>query len=290
MVIFLTVLPLWLIGSTGIGLWLWHRGQGDQEKLETNRFRTPISVEGLEDDLRKIVEIAGPRHAGSERGATGLRRTAAMIQGSLGTGNAGYPLEVHPGPKAGEGRWPLVMARLPGEGRSIAVVAGYDARAGRPGVEENGTGLSAVLAVAQALAGDAPGRPVTFAFVPHVYGEEGLAMDSLGRLGAHLDDPAMLLVVEAMGQTDSLMVSSRDTSLLEPFEGRARVVGAEVVCLGDDRDPASLLFEMGLPAVRVSTRAMLAPDDPDDRLPDPRTHAAATIKLAELVRDLAGRE
>ncbi|MCH7225249.1 hypothetical protein MLD59_03835 [Verrucomicrobiaceae bacterium E54] len=285
-VIFLSLLPLWLVISTGIGLWLWNRGGENQP--EQAKFKTPISAEGLESDLRKIVEIAGPRHLGSDRGHIGLKRVSAMIRSSLGPENAGYALEMHPGPTTPEGTWPLVLARLPGEGKPLAVVAGYDSREGSPGVEANGTGLASVLAIAQAMAGETLGRPVTFAFVPHAYDLDAPVREVGRQLMDQLGDVELIIVVEATGTAADLIVSARNTALLESFENRVRIAGAETICLGEDHDPASLLEELGAPAVRLSTRAMVLPSEQDDVLPGPGVHAQATAHLATLVRILAG--
>ncbi len=281
MVIFLTILPVWLVASTAIGLWLWHKGGEGQP--EPAKLRTPVSVEGLESDLKKIVEIAGPRHVGSDRGAIGLRRISAMIRGTLGPENAGYLLEVHPGPPTERGSWPIVIARLPGEGPPLAVVAGYDAPADRVGVEFNGTGVASLLAVAQAMAGESPGRPVAFAFVPHAYDEKAPLEETARRLVDHLGEVGTVVLVEATGGSERLIASAHDRELLAPFEGRVAI--AEVEDSG--ADPFGPLFEMGAPLVRVASQGGLAERASNERLPDPAVHAAATGRLGQLVGALA---
>lgn len=289
-VIFLSLLPLWLLGSTVVGLWLWNRGGEVGEEAATRGFRTPISTESLQDDLRKLTEIVGPRHAGTEAGATGLRRAASMIEGSLGPGNAGYKVQVEPGPETPNGSWPIIIARLPGSKPGLAVLAGYDANPAGGGVEANATGVASTMAAAQALAGEELGKAVTFVFVPHAYELEGPVIATADRALGQLGDISTVLVVEATGADRSLMVSSRDTELLPAFEGLARIVGAEVVCLGEDTDPASVLFEMSAPAVRVSTRPIVLPDEADDVLPKPEEHVEATRRLTDLIRRLASAD
>lgn len=284
-VIFLTILPVWLVLSTGIGLWLWNRGGEDQP--EARKFRTPVSIEGLESDLRKIAEVAGPRHISSERGVVGLNRVSAMIQGTLGPENAGYALEIHPGPRNEVGSWPIVIARLPGEGRAVAVVAGYDAAAEEIGVERNATGVASLLAVAQALAGESLGRPVCFAFVPHAYEEEAPLEESSECLIRNLGETEVLMVVEATGMSGQLSALSPDGALLERFGDHALADEIGEAGSGDRLDFWSRLLAMGAPAVRVSTRSGGAGDDPDDRLPDAAVHAAATERLALLLQELA---
>lgn len=284
MVILLSLLPLWLVGSTALSIWLWDQGRQKQAKTERDQFRTPISARGLEQDLRKIVEVAGPRNTGSEQGATGMRRVAALIQGSLGPANAGYELEIFPGPETPRGSWPIVLARLAGEGEGIALVAGYDAAPGSVGVEFNATGLASVLALAQAMAGEKPGRPVTFAFVPHAYDAGAPVDDAMRRLVGAIGRVGALWVVEATGRSRELSVSSSDAALLAPFAGRARVDE------GPSEDPgfAERLSAAGLAALRITTTGSSAPaGGPDDRLPDPAVHAVATTRLAELARAAA---
>jgi hypothetical protein len=50
-----------------------------------------------------------------------------------------------------------------------------------------------------------------------------------------------------------------------------------------------LLFEVDLPAVRVSTRRHVTPEEPDERLPFAPTVAASTGRLIELIRRCAAR-
>jgi hypothetical protein len=101
----------------------------------------------------------------------------------------------------------------------------------------------------------------------------------------------LVLVVEAMGAKGELMISSRDSeALVRPaFEKHGTIVGAEAICLEDDFDLASTLFELNQPAVRVATRGVVAAAEADDAMPDSGKHAAATRALADLVMGLASR-
>jgi len=286
----LVLLPLWLFVSSGIGLFLWWRREASAEAVEPAKFATPVEAERLADDMRKLVRIVGERHVQSEAGAYGLTRAAAMIEGTLGASNAGYRVETLRGPATGSGSWPLIVATLPGDHRpAVWVVAGYDSRPGSPGVEANASGLASVMAVADALAGDSPGRPVCFAFVPHAYDREAPVLPALDLLRSRAEGVGVMLVVEATGAGGELQVSSRDARALAlpALDSRATVVGAESICLEDDVDLSSVLFEIGLPAIRVATRRVVGAGEADDRLPDPEEHATATRKLAELVRALA---
>ena len=95
-----------------------------------------------------------------------------------------------------------------------------------------------------------------------------------------------------MGDAETLIFTSRDTTALPAIEfaDLGKILGAEVICLGEDTDLASILFEIGLPAVRVATRPLLLPDEEDeadDKLPFAPTLAASSGRLIELVRRLA---
>jgi hypothetical protein len=92
-----------------------------------------------------------------------------------------------------------------------------------------------------------------------------------------------------MGNGGELWLSSRDTAAapLNQAAGLGSVKGAEVICMGDDADLASVLFQLGLPAVRVATRPMVNADEADATLPATDTLAASTGRLVELIRRCA---
>ena len=91
-----------------------------------------------------------------------------------------------------------------------------------------------------------------------------------------------------MAANEDLIVSSRDTQALTdfPLDGLGNILGAEVVCLGDDFDLASILCQLGLPAARIATRPILLKSEKDDKLPFPPTLAASTGRLIELINRL----
>ncbi|WP_338686401.1 M28 family peptidase [Haloferula helveola] len=282
-VIMLVLLPFWLVASTVLGVWLWHRGQQQQEAHEPEKFRTEISADGLADDVNKLVNICGPRHVGTEQGERGLSRAAAMIEGTLGPSNAGYRIESSPGPPTPNGSWPIIRATLPGDEREpLVVLAAYDASPDGGGVEANATGVASVMGIAQALAGENLGRPVVFAFVPHAYDAGSPRQEALERLLGKLGSFERILVVEATGADAKLIASASDPGLLTGLEGR--VITVEI----DQAPLESALYQAGQPAVRISTRRPVTGDVADSGLPLPGVHAEATRKLAELVRGLAG--
>jgi hypothetical protein len=284
----LVIFPLWLVVSAIFGLWKYHHDSKKVEVIEPSKFTTPIKAARLADDMRKFVEIIGVRNVTSDEGKRGLKRAASMIQGSLGPGNAGYRVELEKGIGDSGMGWPVIVVTLPGGGgQPLWVVTGYDTLG--IGVEANSSGVASVLSVARAVAGEKPLRPIKFAFLPHVYDADAPVLPLLDQFSRSMGKPDLVLVVEAMGAKGELLVSSRELEALKRpfFEKWGTIVGAEAICLEDDFDLASALFELNQPAIRVATRRVVTAGEVDDQMPDPAQHAAATRALAELVMDLA---
>lgn len=284
----LVVLPLWLVSSGGFAMWYYFHQERKSELLEQERFATTVSEISLQDDLKKIVEVIGERNGSSEKAAANLGRMASMIEGTLGPANTGYTVRRIAGPA----EWPLLQVTLRGsdaEAKAVWVISPYDSRPGSPGVEANASGVAATLAAAQALAAEKPACSVHFLFVPHANDPEGPVLETATKVKSLAADAKAILCVEAMGAGQILWLTSRDGSALPLAEvsGLGMVKGAEVVCLGEDQDLASVLFEMNLPAVRVATRPMLTPDE-SDATPGPPGHLAASAgRLVELIRRCA---
>jgi hypothetical protein len=293
MVFLLFLLPLWLFVSAGGAIWYYFQLEKKKELVEQERFAQAVSIPLLSDDLRKIVELIGERNATSEAAAANLSRMASMIEGLLGPSNTGYAIQRTAGPS----KWPLLQVTLTApdpKAPAIWVLTSYDSRAGSKGAEANASGLAATLAAAQALARDKPKAPIHFVFLPHANDPESpvietaaILLESIKKSG----QPKALLCVESMGAGEPLWLSSRDTSALPlaAVSGLGAVYGAEVVCLGDDTDLASTLFEMNLPAVRVATRPLITAREADDRPPFAPTVAGSTGRLIELIRRCVAR-
>lgn len=273
-------------------MWYYFHQERKSELLEQERFATTVSEASLQDDLRKIVEIIGERNGSSEKAAANLGRMAAMIEGTLGPANTGYTVRRMAGPA----EWPLLQVTLRGSGdkdsvdNPVWVISSYDSRPGSPGVEANGTGVAAALAAAQALAEEKPVNSVHFLFIPHSNDADAPIVETATQVKALVADSRQILCVESMGAGESLWLTSRDVSAqpLEKVSGLGKVRGSEVVCLGEDQDLASVLFELNIPAVRVATRPMLLPDESDASIGDPVLLSASTGRLVELIRRCAG--
>jgi len=287
----LVLLPLWLAVSGAAGVWYLQHRDKQAEIRGQQRFARTVSEAALADDLRKIVDYIGERHTATDGGKTGLTRTAAMIEGLLGPSNTGYTVRRVRGP----GEWPLLRVSLPGsrtDEAAVWVVSSYDSRPGSPGVEANATGLAATLAAAQAIAGDQPAVPVHLVLAPHSNDPGSPVAETAATLRDLIlasGPPRAVLCVEAMGGGAELWLTSRDPDAvpLEQARGLGSARGPDAAYPGGERDLATRLHEIGLPAVRVSTRSAVAEDDPDDQLPAPVALASASGRLIELIRRCA---
>jgi hypothetical protein len=288
--LFLVLLPLWLLASGGGALWYYFHREKMDAQVEQERFVKAVSSPLIADDLKKFVEVIGERNASEGKN---LSRAASMIEGLLGPSNTGYAVKKNRGPA----EWPLLQVTIKGQKSDhppVWVLTSYDSRAGSRGAEANATGLAATLAAAQALAHDTPVAPIHFVFLPHANDLESPVLETAAKfheMAKLAGTPHAVLCVEAMGAGEPLWLTSRDVSSapLALVSGLGAVYGAEVVCLGDDSDLASTLFEMDLPAVRVSTRAMVTAEDQDEKLPFAPTVAASTGRLIELIRRCASK-
>jgi hypothetical protein len=285
----LVLLPLWLLMSGASAVWYYFHQEKKEALVEQARFAQTVSAPALADDLRKLVEIIGERNGSSENAAKNLTRTASMIEGLLGPANTGYPVKKERGPAD----WPLIRVTVAGknpDSPAVWVISSYDSRPGSPGVEANATGLTATMAAAQALADQKPETAIHFVFLPHANDPDSPVLETATKFKEMAVSPKAVLCVEAMGAGEELWLSSRDTAAapLALVQGLGSVRGAEVVCLGDDVDLSSILFEMDLPAVRVATRPVVTAAEPDDKLPSPAAVAASTGRLVELIRRCAG--
>jgi len=284
----LVILPVWLIVSACFALVKYFKDEKKTEAEAEKRFSQSVSTPLIADDLRKFVNVIGERNTANP---TKLRSAASMIEGLLGPSNTGYEVTSIDGPAD----FPVLQVTIPGTDDKAApvwLVTSYDSPVGSPGAEKNATGLSATLAAAQALANSSPSHPIHFLFLPHVNEADSPIVETAliaSNLIKNAPDPKAILCIEAMGDAETLILSSRDTEALPTteFDGLGKILGAEVICLGDDFDLASTLFEMGFPALRVSTRPMLLPDEKDDKLPFAPTLAASAGRLIELVERLS---
>jgi hypothetical protein len=294
--VLLVLLPVWLVVSGVAAVW-WHVRRADRlEAEEQASYPSRVDAAALVEDVRKIAFVAGRRGTSGEEPGRGLRRVAALIEGSLGPSNTGYQVRRLAGPDHDGSSWPLIEVARPGSeagAPAVWVLCGYDAPAGRRGVEWNATGVAAVMAAARELVDAELQRPLRFLFLPHVFDEDAPLLATAAAAVTRIESAGggrQVLCVDAMGRSDRLVVGTRDTEspVVDEIVGLGRVAGAEALCLQDDFDLASTLFEAGLAAARI-TSSLDARNEPSESLPDPAVLAGSTGRLVELLRRLASR-
>ena len=284
----LVILPVWLIASGAFGLVQYFKNEKTSKIEAEKRFAKNVSVESIADDLRKIITVIGERNTTKPNS---LSATASMIEGALGPSNTGYSVTKINSPSD----FPILKVTIPSLNKSTApiwILTSYDSPYRSRGAEKNATGLVATLAAAQSLADLSPARPIHFLFIPHANQDDSPLLETaviVSKLIQAETTPHSVLCIETMGDAESLIFSSRNTTALTlvDFEDLGKILGAEIVCLGDDFDLSSTLFEMNLPTIRIATRPMLLPDETDDKIPFAPTLAASTGRLIELVRRIS---
>jgi len=208
----LTAVPLGLVALT-IAAFVFFFSKDTAELKSTHAissmFRREISEQDLRDSVAMLATTIGPRPAGEERS---LRMAATWIESSLGPSNMGYKVEKQVYEADGQ-EFRNLIAELPGGERALEIVvvgAHYDSVPDSPAANDNGTGVAALLAIANAFVGTKHARTLRFvAFVNEeppffqtesmgslVYarhcrerGDNIVAMISLETLGYYTDAP-----------------------------------------------------------------------------------------------------
>ncbi|MEO0417160.1 MAG: M28 family peptidase, partial [Verrucomicrobiota bacterium] len=123
----------------------------------------PITEEGLERYVRILTDDIGERHL--ER-PEALSRAAIWIESTLKGGNMGYQVEKD-SYYVGKEEVVNLVAELPGKRRRKEVVVigvHYDTVPDCPGANSNATGVSVLLSLARAYAGQPQERTIRFVF------------------------------------------------------------------------------------------------------------------------------
>lgn len=291
----LVALPLGLVISSGIGLWLFLKHEKKLKAVEQARFTQGVSVKSVADDLNKIVNVIGERNAESEKARANLSRMAAMIEGSLGPGNTGY--EVKKISVMGNSEWPILLVGLKGsdlEKQAIWVITSYDSPQNSRGAESNASGVVSVAAAAAAMSQDILRSRVNFVFVPHGSNAESNPNSFLVRdTGAELDQLTKvghtaphIFVVEAMGAGRGLFMSSRGGD-----NGNTKSFGelATRYPLDDYAMKSRINRQWSKTTMQAERISSSLPSKPLDNeiLPSAENVAASTIRLIELIRRAA---
>jgi len=282
-------LPLWLAVSAGGALWHYFHKQEREAETRRAAFAREISVASLADDLRKFTGLIGERHIGDGEPSVNLSRTASMIEGVLGPSNTGLEIRRVRGP----GDWPLIETSIPSRrpgAESVWVITGYDGPPGSMGGQFNASGLSAVIAVAQAAANDLPERHLRFLFLPHMHDPAAPVGDTL-RIAAEAitarGQVDRVFWVEAMGSAADLVLTANQPELL-PVDQLSDLGAVAPGMHG-------LEIHDGVPAwlpdaiVRVSTRGPYLEGEADAEV-SPALVADTAGKLLELLRRVANQD
>lgn len=127
--------------------------------------RKAVNRIDIERYLVTLTDKIGERHV---KKPESLEQAAVWIESTLGGGNIGYPIERQTYDVDGVAVRNLI-AELPGKtlrDEIIVVGAHYDTIPNCPGANDNGSGIVAMMAIAQAMAGDQQARTIRFvAFV-----------------------------------------------------------------------------------------------------------------------------
>jgi aminopeptidase S len=131
--------------------------------LTAERVSEAITPAALSEHLAALQAIADAHGGSRATGMPGFEASAAYVETALG--GAGYVVERHSFDAAGTPSASLVVER-PGAGGEVVMLGAHlDSVAAGPGINDNGSGVAALLVIAERLAElPAPRRTVRFAF------------------------------------------------------------------------------------------------------------------------------
>lgn len=222
-------------------------------------MRKPVTQEDLEKYVKTLAGDIGERNMSNYKS---LRAAAFWIESTIGPSNMGYVVDRQNYEVDGQMVW-NVVAELPGSTHANEIViigAHYDTVEGSPGANDNGTGVAALLSLANAFSGSNPARTLRFvAFVneepPHshtefmgsvVYakylekqGVKVVAMVSLDTIGSFSNEPGSQKIPEGLpgetfpstGSFVALVGNPENESLVEKVEKAYESAGAKVPAL-----------------------------------------------------------
>jgi hypothetical protein len=277
----IVAVPVWLMVSGGIGLWLHFRAADQKERDNRLTYQKQINATSVIDDFKKITDVIGARHVASEQGRAGLTRMAAMIEGSLGPSNMGYQVIKHQGPLIEEVNFPLIeVAVMPKiSATSLWVVVPYDAPADEARGAAAASSLAVSFAVAQALVAKELPTNIHFLFVPHAFADEDIRMNLAGKIQQVIDKKngcSQVLVIGSQLHPGDLFASSRNSSvpLMKKAADLVEDPGAEAICMQDNGELSAILFEAGLPSSLLLTQS---PEEMSAELTDSITPQAQML-------------
>ena len=284
----LCTIPLWLALSGGVGIWGYFRAKKAEDRKEAARFATVVSASSMADDFHKLAVVIGARNSSVDAGR-GLTRAASWIEGILGPSNTGYAVQKVIDPESGA--WPILRVDVRGADEKAAplwMVTAYDSPNDEAGNADASSGVIAMIAAAQAIAGEKPHRPLRFVFLPH--GNESsprvaLTEARLVRMIREEGTAASILCIGNMRGGEGISLATKDAAnqALSVVQGLGEVLSAARI----EGTLAARLDAEGLPAVAV---ASIATHGTADGASEAEVLASSTGRMVELVRRLMVRK
>ncbi len=176
----------------------------EQVRLEAASLnRREVNQADLERHLDTLAVRIGERNI---QVPEKLESAAVWIESTLGQSNIGYTVQRQEY-QVGERKVRNLIAELPGSSlrdEIIVVGAHYDTVPGSPGANDNGTGVAAMIALAQAFAGDPQERTIRFiAFVneepPYFHTEQMGSFAYARKCRERAEDIKAMICLETIG-------------------------------------------------------------------------------------------
>jgi hypothetical protein len=293
---FIVLVPVWLLVSGCIGLWLHFHIEKKEREEQRHAYRRAINEESLLDDFVKIADGIGSRNLTQMNGAASLGRMSSMIEGSLGVSNMGYEVKKIPGIIIDDVSLPIftvdVLRRETKQ--EIWLVVPYDSPADSPRGAASASSLSLSFAVAQALVGQSLESNVRFLYVPGAFASEDLRMDLVGKCQRLIqlgDRAKQVLVLGSMLHAGALSAVGQDATqplFVQKNIPIAMVSAAEYGMQNDVRF-SQLLLEKGVPTSEIFARSdhMNDPKIEDSMTPPAKLIAAQAEQVLALIKSLA---
>ena len=210
-------IPAFLLLSTGVALWIWwKKSQDDSVDPRLALASVAAEVEELEDTVYKLSRILGSRGWGSPEARRNMKRTLALIEGTLSPQNYGFAVKQGKSLAYEGDQWPTVWVDLVGDkapSRVLLACAPYDG---------GDAAIAVVLAVARDLRDENFGPTVRFVFYPsklyekHVPGKSPVEVLRAGE--SHL----ATLVPDALGESNAGWNGARLKPVAEAFADLVR--------------------------------------------------------------------
>ncbi|OYV06188.1 MAG: hypothetical protein CFE26_07685 [Verrucomicrobiales bacterium VVV1] len=230
----------------------------------------------MADDFNKLAGVIGARNSTVD-GGKGLTRAASWIEGILGPSNTGYAVQKFNGPETGG--QPILRIDLQGSEEKappLWIVSAYDSPIDEKGIAEASSAVVAMVAAAQAVAGDKPMRPIRFVFLPHGHETSQSVSTTEARFMKMVSEEAKAHSILCLGNlrgSGGLALASGDSS--NPALAALSALGTVLPVEKANGTLAARLFSSGLPAVSLTA--------------DPAEPVAAGATESELLATSTGR-